>query len=93
MGIDPYGREVNVNRSGVVFFSEIFVQLCVGDVGDVVFVFIIISVQLRMRLFDDECGDVIVFIWDCFPVGDETGQRIGLGIRITLFEIDLDVKF
>ena len=39
--VDSFGREVNVSRSGVIFFWELFVQLCICDLGEVVFFFII----------------------------------------------------
>ena len=45
-----------------------------------------------MGLFDVEFGDVIVIIRAGFAVGDESRQRVGLGIRFTLFELDLVVK-
>ena len=63
------------------------------DVFEVVVVLFIGFVQLRVVLLDVECGDFIVTIPDGFAVGDETVQRVGLGIRFTIFELDLEVRF
>ena len=69
-----------------------FIQLFISDIGEVVFLFIIGAVQLRVGLFDVEGGYFIVVIRDGFTVGDESRQLVCLGIRFTLLELNFEVK-
>ena len=39
--VDLYGRDISLSRRRVIFFCEFFFQLCVCDLGEVFFFFII----------------------------------------------------